>query len=212
MRRPKYAPCSFLFPPGRLRRPKYASGSLSLFLSLFLCLSLSLSLCLSLFRPFLFFPFFFLPSLGYLLYFLFGRLGMACSSSASLPSRPLSSTRSRSFCAVWGCCPRRPETWLPRCSCFLFGVLPAETQPGAFLFLLGSLAPFVFCWGLRPVLGRGVFSPPEKETSRPSVRGVCVWSDRIPCHHLVPVLEAGGPRATGQRRPIQFAVQTYLQT
>ena len=205
MRRPKYAPCSFLFPPGGCDALNTLL-SLSLSLSFSLSFSVSLSLFLSLFRPFLFFPFFFLPSLGYLLYFLFARLGMACSSSASLPSRPLSSTRSRSFCAVWGCCPRRPETWLPRCSCFLFGVLPAETQPGAFLFLLGSLAPFVFCWGLRPVLGRVVFSPPEKETSRPSVRGVCVRNYRIPCHHLVPVLEAGGQRPSSKRWPTKLCL------
>ena len=103
MRRPP-APF-FLLPPGRLRRPKYAF-SLSLSLSVFLSLSLSLSL--SLFLSFVPFLFFFFPSLGYFLYFLFARLGMACSSSASSPSRPLSSTRSRLFCAVWGCCPRRP--------------------------------------------------------------------------------------------------------
>ena len=154
-------PAPFFFPPGgcdALNTLLSLSLSFSLFLSLFLCLSL--------FRPFLSSLSFF-PSLGYFLYFLFARLGMACSSSASLPSRPLSSTRSRSFCAGWGCCPRKPETWLPRCSCFLFGVLPAETQLGAFLFLLGSLAPFVFCWGLRPVLGRVVFSPPEKVVLAP---------------------------------------------
>ena len=163
-------PDPFLFSPGRLRRPKYASVSLSLSLSFSVSVSLSLSLSLSLsfsLSSLSFFPFFFFPSLGYFLYFLFARLGMACSSSASLPSRPLSSTRSRSFCAGWGCCPRRPETWLPRCSCFLFGVLPAETQPGAFLFLLGSLAAFVFCWGLRAVLGRVVFLPPEKVVLAP---------------------------------------------
>ena len=50
------------------------------------------------------------------------------------------------------------------------------------------LAPFVFCWGLRPSFGR-VFFPPEKGTFRPSLRGVCVRSGRIPCHHTT----AGGP-------------------
>ena len=113
------------------------SLSLSLFLSLFLCLSLSLSLFLSLFRPFLFFPFFFFPSLGYLLYFLFARLGMACSSSASLPSRPLSSTRSRSFL---------------RC----LGLLPSETRnltSPFFLFLVWGFARGDPTWGLSVSFG-----------------------------------------------------------
>ena len=185
MRRPKYAPCSFLFSPGRLRRPKYASVSLSLFLSLFLCLSLSLSLSLSFSLSSLsFFPFFFFPSLGYFLYFLFARLGMACSSSASLPSRPLSSTRSRSFLR-----------WL--------GLLPSETRNLAsplFLFLVWGFARGDPTWGLSVSFGlpcsvclllgsspgfgaRGFFSP-RKSGSRPSLRGVCVRSDRMPCHHL----------------------------
>ena len=162
MRRPKYAPCSFLFPPGRLRRPKYASVSLSL------SVSVSLSFILSLFRPFLFFPFFFFPSLGYLLYFLFARLGMACSSSASLPSRPLSSTRSRSFL---------------RC----LGLLPSETRNLAsplFLFLVWGFAPGDPTWGLSVSFGlpcsvcfllgsspgfgaRGFFLPPKKRLLAP---------------------------------------------
>ena len=115
MWRPKYAPLLLSFFPGRLRRPKYAfslslSPSLSFYLSFCLSFCLPLSLSLSFFRsfPVFSFPFLFFPSLGYFLDFLFARLGMTCSSSASSPSRPLSSTRSRPFCAVWGCCPRRP--------------------------------------------------------------------------------------------------------
>ena len=173
MRRPKYAPCSFLFSPGRLRRPKYASVSLSLSLSFSVSVSLSLSLSFSL-SSLSFFPFFFFPSLGYFLYFLFARLGMACSSSASLPSRPLSSTRSRSFLR-----------WL--------GLLPSETRNLAsplFLFLVWGFARGDPTWGLSVSFGlpcsvcfllgsspgfgaRGFFSP-RKSGSRPSLRGVCV--------------------------------------
>ena len=66
-------------------------------------------------------------------------------------------------------------------------------------------ALFVFCWALRPVLGR-VFSPPKKWYS-PLLEGrVCAeWQNSLSPH-----LSAGGPRATGWRRPIQFAAQTYL--
>ena len=51
---------------------------------------------------------------------------------------------------------------------------------GPFCFLCFP-ALFVFCCGLRPVLGR-VFPPgaPQKSASRPSLRGVCVRSGRIP--------------------------------
>ena len=155
--------------------------------------SLSLSLSFSLSSlSFLFFPFFFFPSLGYLLYFLFARLGMACSSSASLPSRPLSSTRSRSFL---------------RC----LGLLPSETRNLAsplFLFLVWGFARGDPTWGLSvsfglpcsvcfllgssPGFGARVFSPPEKETSRPSLGGVCVRSGRKPCHHSITFSTAGG--------------------
>ena len=149
-------PAPFFFPPG-------GCDALNTLMSL----SLSLSLFLSLFRPFLFFPFFFFPSLGYLLYFLFARLGMACSSSASLPSRPLSSTRSRSFL---------------RC----LGLLPSETRNLAsplFLFLVWGFSRGDPTWGLSvsfglpcsvcflsgssPGFGARVFSPPEKMVLAP---------------------------------------------
>ena len=189
MRRPKYAPCSFLFPPGgcdALNTLLSLSLFLSLSLSLFLCLSLSLSLSLflSLFRPFLFFPFFFFPSLGYLLYFLFARLGMACSSSASLPSRSLSSTRSRSVLRCLGLLPSETRNLASPLFLFLvwgfargdptWGLSVSFGLPCSECFLLGSSPGF---WGAC------VFFSPRKETSRPSSRGVCVRSDRMPCHH-----------------------------
>ena len=168
-------PAPFFFPPGGCDALNTLSS-----LSLSLSVSLSLSLFLSLFRPFPFFLFFFFPSLGYLLYFL---LGMACSSSASLPSRLLSSTRSRSFL---------------RC----LGLLPSETRNLAsplFLFLVWGFARGDPTWGLSvsfglpcsvcfllgssPGFGACFFSP-RKSGTRPSLRGVRVRSGRIPCHHI----------------------------
>ena len=107
------------------------------------------------------------------MYFLIARLGMACSSSASLPSRPLSSTRSRSFLC-----------WL--------GLLPSETRNLAsplFLFLVWGFARGDPTWGLSvsfglpcsvcfllgssPGFGARGFSPPEKVVLAPR-RGACV--------------------------------------
>ena len=77
-----------------------------------------------------------------------------------------------------------------RFSCFLVGVLPAETQRGAFLFLLGSCS-VCFLLGSSSVF-RALLLPPEKETFRPSLRGVCVRSGRLPCHHPPFSTAAGG--------------------
>ena len=54
-------------------------------------------------------------------------------------------------------------------------------------------ALFVFCWGLRPVLGR-VSSPPRKSGTRPSLRGVCARSDRCTLSPPFPILSRGTRR------------------
>ena len=88
---------SFLLSPGGLRRPKYASRPLFLFL--FLSFSLSLSFFLSFFFSSLF--------SNYFLLFLFARLGMACSWCRSSTSRCFS-TRFRRVSGLFGVlCPRR---------------------------------------------------------------------------------------------------------
>ena len=42
----------------------------------------------------------------------------------------------------------------------------------------------------------GASSPPRKSVSRPSLRGVCVRSDRMPCHHLFGFSAGGSPAVT----------------
>ena len=60
---------------------------------------------------------------------------------------------------------------------------------GPFCFL-GFPALFVFCWGLRPVLGRVFHPAPPKKWFSPSLRRVRVQSGRIPCHQTF--FAAGG--------------------
>ena len=167
MRRPKYAPCFFpFFSPGRLRRPKYASVSLSLSLSLSVSVSLSLSFFLS-FVPF-FLPFFFFPSLGYLLYFLFARLGMACSSSASLPSRPLSSTRSRSFFALVGVVALGdPKPGFPVVLVSCLGFCPRRPNLGPFCFFWAPLLRLFSVGVFARFWGAWFFLPPKKRLLAP---------------------------------------------
>ena len=206
-----------------MRRPKYASVSLSLFLSLFcVCLSLSLSFSRS---SLSFFPFFFFPSLGYFLYFLFARLGMACSSSASLPSRPLSSTRSRSFFALVGVVALgdpKPGFPVVLVSCLGFargdptwGLSVSFGFPCSVCFLLGS----------SPGFGARGFLPPkkwfflqEKRETSPLVEGVCVRSGRRPCHQSFlrqqgdhPFAVCDGPTKRPQQMRIsRLITSTYL--
>ena len=179
-------PDPFFFPPGGCDALNTLL-SLSLFLSLFcVCLSLSLSFSRS---SLSFFPFFFFPSLGYFLYFLFVRLGMACSSSASLPSRPLSSTRSRSFFALVGVVALGdPKPGFPVVLVSCLGFCPRRPNLGPFCFFwvpllrLFSVGVFARFWGAG-------FSPPkkwfflqEKRETSPLVEGrVCAeWQKTLP--------------------------------
>ena len=94
---------------------------------------------------------------------------MACSSCRSSTSRFSLSTRFRRVSGLFAdfALGRDPQ------------VLPAVTQREAFLFLF-FLAPFVFCGGLRPVLGR-VFLPERSVMNHlPLMEGrVCVRSVRF---------------------------------
>ena len=162
---------------GGLRRPKYAillSCSLSLFsvplFSVFFCL-FSLSFSFSLFSllfvlSFLFFSFlFFLSSLSpfllffcsrYLVFFLFARLGMACSSSG-VHLRGVRRLRGLGrFFALLRVVALVGE---PKSGSLVFlvsclGFRPRIPNLGPFCFLLFSLALFRFLLGSLPLRGR----------------------------------------------------------
>ena len=170
-------PDPFFFPPGGCD----ALNTL-LSLSLFLSLSVSVSLSLSFSRSSLsFFPFFFFPSLGYFLYFLFARLGMACSSSASLPSRPLSSTRSRSFFALVGVVALGdPKPGFPVVLVSCLGFCPRRPNLGPFCFFwvpllrLFSVGVFARFWGAGFSSPEKVVLPAGEKRNLAPRRGACV--------------------------------------